>query len=194
MVNIAIFASGSGSNAERIAHYFSDSNHVNIALILCNKQDAFVFERAKKLGIEALFLNKGQMNDSTVLLPVLQERSIDFVVLAGYLLLIPRFLIQAFPSKIVNIHPALLPNYGGKGMYGMHVHQAVIQNKESSSGITIHFVNEQYDEGGIILQAHCELNATDTPESLAQKIHFLEHRYFPIAIEHILEQQFGIEA
>lgn len=194
MVNIAIFASGSGSNAERIIQFYEKSNAVTISLIVCNKKDAYVFERAKKLQVEAVYLSKNQINDADVLVPILNEKKVDMIVLAGFLLLVPAYLIEAYTNRIINIHPALLPKYGGKGMYGMHVHEAVVAHHEKETGITVHYVNEKYDEGAVILQAHCQLNESDTAESVANKIHALEYRYFPVAIGQVLEDQFGLKA
>ncbi len=186
MKKIAIFASGSGSNAENIANYFKDNNNLEISLVLTNKADAYVLERVKKLNIPSVIFNRQQFTKTNEIVTLLQEHQIDLVVLAGFLWLIPENLIQAFPNKIVNIHPALLPNYGGKGMYGMNVHNAVVKNKESKTGITIHYVNERYDEGESIFQAECEVLPTDTPEEVAQKVHTLEYEHFPKVIDRIL--------
>ncbi|MDR1518246.1 MAG: phosphoribosylglycinamide formyltransferase [Dysgonamonadaceae bacterium] len=183
MTNIAIFASGSGSNAENIADYFSENSDIRICLIVSNKADAFVHERAKKLGIPSLTYPKSEFEEGTRVLEILREYGINFIVLAGFLLKIPGSLIEAYPRKIVNIHPALLPKYGGKGMYGEHVHKAVVAAGEKESGITIHYVNEHYDEGQVIFQAKCDVSPTDTPENVAQKVHELEYRHFPEAIE-----------
>lgn len=183
---IAIFASGNGSNAQRIAEYFADNDAVEISLILSNKKEAYVLERAKNLGIAAFHIPKAQFLEGTEVLKILQEREIDFIVLAGFLLLIPPAIIDAFPEKIVNIHPALLPKYGGKGMFGGHVHEAVVAAGEKESGITIHFVNEKYDEGDYIFQAKCAVAPNETPDSLAQKIHALEYEYFPKTLEKLI--------
>jgi phosphoribosylglycinamide formyltransferase-1 len=182
MIRVAIFASGSGSNAENIAHYFKGNKEVQIALILANKPDAYVLERANKLNIPSFVFTGKEFRASKVVLDKLKEKRIDFVVLAGFMLLVPKYLVNAFPNKIVNIHPALLPKYGGKGMYGDNVHQAVIANKESKSGISIHFVNEHYDEGNIIFQAETSISSTDTADDLATKIHALEYKHFPRVI------------
>ncbi len=187
MTNIAIFASGSGTNAENIANYFKDNLHIRVMLILSNKPDAFVLERAKKLGIETAVFLKPDLENGSVL-QMLQEKNIDFIVLAGFLLKIPIAIINAFPNKVINIHPALLPKYGGKGMYGNKVHEEVIANAEKESGITIHFVNEKYDEGGIIFQAKCSINENDTPDTLAGKIHLLEYKHFPAVIERVINK------
>ena len=184
MKNIALFASGNGTNVQRIAEYFADNENVRIKLIVCNNANAYVLERAEKLGIKSFLINKKEaFYNSNAVLEILQQNSIDFIVLAGFLWLIPDEVIAAFPNKIINIHPALLPKYGGKGMYGMRVHEAVVANKERESGITIHYVNQHYDEGEIIFQAKCPLSPEDTPENLAQKIHALEYEYFPKIIE-----------
>lgn len=186
MKRIAIFASGSGSNAENIYNYFENSSDVEISLIFTNRYDAYVIQRAKKLGIPVVIMNKKQFAKAN-LLHILQSQNIDLIVLAGFLLLIPSYLIDAYPNKIINIHPALLPSYGGKGMYGMNVHKAVAENKEPKSGITIHFVNEKYDEGEFILQEECLLDMSDTPEDIAKKVAKLEYEYFPKAIEKVLD-------
>jgi phosphoribosylglycinamide formyltransferase-1 len=184
---IAIFASGNGSNAQRIAEYFTESSVATVALIVSNKQEAYVLERAKILNIPACCFSKEQFREGDDILTLLREYKIDFVVLAGFLLLIPQKLIQAFPNAIVNIHPALLPKFGGKGMYGSHVHEAVIAAKEPESGITVHLVNEKYDDGEYILQATCPVTADDTPATLAEKIHQLEYEHFPQTIEKVLK-------
>lgn len=186
MYKIAIFASGSGSNAENIALYFKDNPVAEVGLILTNKADAFVLERAKKLAVESVVFYSEQLK-SGELVSLLKDKNIDFIVLAGFLLKIPENLIAAFPNKIINIHPALLPKYGGKGMYGDAVHKAVIANKEKESGITIHYINEHYDEGAIIFQEKCTVSETDTYEEVAHKIHQLEYEHFPRVIEEVLE-------
>jgi phosphoribosylglycinamide formyltransferase-1 len=186
MKKIAILASGSGSNAENIAAYFSNNPDVEISSILTNNSDAFVLKRAEKLNIPSFIFSKNDFFESNEVINYLLDKEIDFIVLAGFLWLIPENLIQQFPNRIVNIHPALLPKYGGKGMYGMNVHKAVVANHESESGISIHLVNEKYDEGKIIFQAKCEVNSTDTPENVAEKIHHLEYEHFPKVIEELL--------
>jgi len=184
MKNLALFASGNGTNVQRIAEYFADSPNIRIKLIVSNNAQAYVLERAKKLGIASyLIRNKDEFYNSDAVLEMLQQNSIDFIVLAGFLWLIPYPIIEAFSNRIINIHPALLPKYGGKGMYGRHVHEAVVANKEPESGITIHYVNQHYDEGKIIFQAKCALSPEDTPEMVAQKVHALEYEYFPKIIE-----------
>jgi phosphoribosylglycinamide formyltransferase-1 len=187
-VNVAIFASGSGSNAENIVLNFKNNPNLHVRLILSNKADAFVLERAKKLGVPSIVFSKKDFDETQHILSVLLEYQIDFIILAGFLLKVPSYLIKAFPDKIVNIHPALLPKYGGKGMYGDRVHQAVVDAKETESGITIHFVNEHYDEGNIIFQAKCEVLPTDTPDDVAQKVHELEYKYFPEVVADLVEK------
>lgn len=187
MIKIVILASGSGSNAENIAHYFSDHKNVEISYILTNKRDAFVLERAKKLGIKTKVFSNKEMKEQVELLNLLKIEA-DFIILAGFLLKVPENIIKAFPNKIINIHPALLPNYGGKGMYGMHVHHAVKENKEKETGITIHFVNENYDEGAIIFQAKTALEPEDTVDDIANKIHLLEQEHFPKVIDGVINK------
>ena len=182
---IAIFASGSGSNAENIINYFSGRPDISFPFILCNKKEAFVHERAKKLHIPSITFDKTQLENGEIL-SLLQKEEIDFIVLAGFLLKVPENILSAYPNKIINIHPALLPKYGGMGMYGMKVHEAVVANGEKESGITIHYVNEKYDEGAIISQYTCEVLPDDSPEDVAQKVHALEYEYFPGVIENLL--------
>lgn len=184
---IAIFASGSGSNAENIARYFSNNTRISVKLILSNKPDAYVIERAKKMNIPALVFTRQEFYESDKVLQYLNENNIDWIVLAGFLWLIPVSLLEAYPKRIVNIHPALLPKYGGKGMYGKNVHQAVIDNRETESGITIHYVNQDYDKGNIIFQAGCKVNPSDTAESLAIKVHDLEYAFFPKVVEKLID-------
>ena len=188
MNRIAIFASGSGSNAENIANYFKNNENVEVALILTNKANAFVLERAKKLNIKSLIFSKEEFTETNKIVCFLKENEINWIVLAGFLLKIPQNLINDFPNKIINIHPALLPKYGGKGMYGDKVHQAVVEAKEFESGITIHFVNEHYDEGKIIFQAKCEILPSDTFKDVAKKIHELEYNNFPKEINNLLKK------
>jgi phosphoribosylglycinamide formyltransferase 1 len=185
MHRLAILASGSGSNAEKIIEYFQGSTKAQIVLIASNKQDAYVLERAKKFGVPTFTFSRKEM-ESGVLLSKLKEDKIDWVILAGFLLKVPEELIRFFPNRMVNIHPALLPKYGGKGMYGHHVHEAVKTAGDSETGITIHLVNEQYDEGKIVFQAATSVTSEDTPDSIAHKVHALEHRYFPEVIESLL--------
>lgn len=187
MKRLAILASGSGSNAEKIMEYFKDSQKATISLVASNKADAFVLERARKFGVPTFTFTRKEM-DAGLLLSKLQEEKIDWVILAGFLLKIPEDLIRAFPDHMVNIHPALLPKYGGKGMYGHHVHEAVKAAGDTETGITIHLVNEHYDEGKIIFQAATSLTEEDTPDTIAQKVHALEHRYFPEVIDSLMEK------
>ncbi|HZX61559.1 MAG TPA: phosphoribosylglycinamide formyltransferase [Bacteroidales bacterium] len=184
MIKIAIFASGSGTNAQRITEYFRErSAPIAVDLILSNNPDALVLERARNLGVSCVTFSRHEFYESTRVPELLKEHAIEYVILAGFLWLVPDFLLKAFPGRILNIHPALLPGYGGKRMYGMKVHEAVISNHDKESGITIHLVNERYDEGQILFQAKCSIEETDTPGSLAEKIHVLEYRYFPQVIE-----------
>ena len=183
---IAFFASGSGSNMENIVSYLR-TRHLNVEFfLLCNNPQAFVLERAKNLGIEAIVFDKKAFRETGEVLGQLNTFQPDLIVLAGFLWLMPAEIVQAFPNKIINIHPALLPKFGGKGMYGMYVHNAVVRNKEKESGITIHFVNEHYDEGKYILQASCDLTSEDTPETVAQKVHALEYEHFPKVVAELL--------
>ena len=183
---IAVFASGAGSNANEIARYFADRSIAEIALIVCNKPGAGVYQVAENHGIPTLTIAREQFLKGDAYVPDLQAAGIDFIVLAGFLWKVPMTLIRAFSNKIINIHPALLPNYGGKGMYGHFVHEAVIQNKEKESGITIHYVDEHYDHGSTIFQATCQIDEFDTPATLAQKIHLLEHAHFAPTIEKLV--------
>lgn len=186
MKRIAIFASGSGTNAQNIIEYFRENKRVRVEMILSNNSNAGVHERAERLNVPSIVFNRKQLYDKNVVCNLLVKKQIDLVVLAGFLWLIPDCIIKHFPNKIVNIHPALLPKYGGKGMYGMNVHKAVIKNKERMSGITIHYVNEEYDKGDIIFQEKCDIELYNTPELLAQKIHSLEYEHYPKVIEDVL--------
>lgn len=177
-VNIAIFASGSGSNAENLINSYRDQPELKVKAIFCNNPKAFVIERADKLGVPCLLFNREEFQTNDFL-HKLETHEIDFVVLAGFLWKIPEYLISAFPDKIINIHPALLPKYGGKGMYGSKVHEAVVASGDKESGITIHLVNENYDEGRILHQEKCTVTTSETPHSLAEKVHNLEYQYFP---------------
>ncbi|MBO7226194.1 MAG: phosphoribosylglycinamide formyltransferase [Bacteroidales bacterium] len=183
---IAILGSGNGSNAQRITEYFANNSTIKISTFITNKKDAYIVERAKNLNIPCQYFSRTDFYSTDNVLSYLKDLEIDFVVLAGFLWLVPQNLLEHFPNKIVNIHPALLPNYGGKGMYGMHVHESVIANKEKESGITIHLVDQNYDEGKTIFQAKCQIDEIDTPETLANKIHSLEYEYFPKVIEQII--------
>jgi phosphoribosylglycinamide formyltransferase 1 len=185
MKNIAIFASGSGTNAENIITYFSTRNTAKVALVLSNRRDSYVLERAAKHNIRSVFFDRKEFYVTGKVLRYLLLYKIDFIVLAGFLWLVPDNILGQYHDRIINIHPALLPGYGGKGMYGENVHKAVIQNGEKESGISIHFVNESYDKGDVILQVRCKVEASDTPDSLSQKIHDLEYQYYPKVIEDI---------
>jgi phosphoribosylglycinamide formyltransferase 1 len=186
MRNIAIFASGSGTNAENIIAYFSTRNTVKVALVLSNKRDSYVLERAAKHNIRSVFFDRKEFYITGKVLRYLLLYKIDFIVLAGFLWLIPDNILEQYTERIINIHPALLPGYGGKGMYGEYVHRAVIENHEKESGISIHFVNESYDKGEIIFQARCKVESSDTPVSLAQKVHELEYQHYPKVIEELV--------
>ncbi len=183
---IVIFASGSGSNAENIVHYFRNRSDVEISVILTNNPKARVLERARGLQVPALSFNRQAFYRANTVLDLLNAIEPDMIVLAGFLWKVPKSFVKAFPSKIVNIHPALLPKYGGKGMYGKHVHEAVIKNREIETGITIHNVNEEYDEGTIVFQARTSINDTDTVEDVAKKVHALEYKHYPKIIELLL--------
>uniref|UniRef100_UPI003217C90A phosphoribosylglycinamide formyltransferase n=1 Tax=uncultured Draconibacterium sp. TaxID=1573823 RepID=UPI003217C90A len=183
---IAIFASGSGSNAQNIFEYFSDSETVIVDSLWTNKPEAYALKRAEKQGIEAFVFSRDQFYKTNELVEILRNRKVDLIVLAGFLWLIPDNLIENF--MIINIHPALLPKYGGKGMYGMNVHRAVVENKETESGISIHFVNEKYDDGKLLFQAKCGILSGDTPEMVAEKVHALEYKHYPEVIEKVLLQ------
>lgn len=186
MKNIAIFASGGGSNAEAIIQHFKDHQNITVSLIISNKKNAYVLERANHHGIPSIIITRDSFYRSEDILADLKAYQIDLIVLAGFLWLVPEYLIDAYPDHIINIHPALLPKYGGKGMYGHHVHQAVKDNNDLISGITIHLVNKEYDKGRHLLQATTFLTATDSPEDIAAKVLKLEHRYFPQVIEHFM--------
>jgi phosphoribosylglycinamide formyltransferase-1 len=184
---IAILASGSGTNAEKIMSYFQHHEEGEVALVLSNNPDAYVLERAGKFNVSTHVFDREEFYYGTGVIDLLVGSGISLVVLAGFLWLVPKDFIRAFPDRIINIHPALLPDYGGKGMYGKHVHEAVIKNREKESGISIHYVNEVYDDGKIIRQEKCEVKPDDTPESLAQRIHLLEHKFYPLVIEELLQ-------
>ena len=183
---IVIFASGSGTNAQNIIQYFQQSNVAEVVHVLSNKKDAKVLERAKGLQIKVSSFSKAELTSDEGVLKILQKEQPDMIVLAGFLLKFPELIIRAFPKKIINVHPALLPNYGGKGMYGRFVHEAVVANKEEKTGITIHYVNKNYDEGAIIIQKKTTLAPTDTPEDVAKKVHALEYEWLPKTIEMLL--------
>jgi len=184
---IAVFASGSGSNAQRIAEYFAGKGILEISAIYCNNPDAYVLQRAKLLEIPSVLFNRDTFYKSDEILNDLKSKKVDWIVLAGFLWLIPESIIKAFPQRIINIHPALLPAYGGKGMYGMKVHETIVAAGDKQSGITIHHVNSYYDEGDIIFQATCQVHAGDTAEMLAAKIHELEYEHFPVVIAKLVD-------
>ena len=185
---IVIFASGSGSNTENIIRYFENSENIKVVAVFSNKRNARVLRRAYDLDVQALHFDRDSFYHSNDVLHVLKDIDPDLIILAGFLWMVPKNIIENFPNRIINVHPALLPNYGGKGMYGMRVHEAIITNKEKESGITIHFVNEHYDEGEHIFQAKTIIETHDSPESLASKINELEHHHFPLVIEKLLQK------
>ena len=180
---LAILASGNGTNAQQISEYFSNRSDVVVDIIIYNKRDAYVAVRAQKLGIESRYFSRRDFMESDVVLDLLKARGIDYVILAGFLLLVPDNILEAFPQRVINIHPALLPKFGGKGMYGHHVHEAVVANHETETGITIHVVDNRYDCGKTIFQARCKVASTDTPDDVAANIHLLEKEYFPKVID-----------
>lgn len=189
MKNIVLFASGSGSNAVEIIRYFQSTNTALVKFIITDNKAAGVINKAKSLGVSTFVFSKEELNDTDNLLDFLQQNYIELIVLAGYLKKIPAALVNAFPNGIVNIHPALLPDFGGKGMHGIHVHEAVIKAGKTESGISIHFVNEAYDEGKIIFQEKCEVGKDDTPESLAARVLKLEHKNYAKVIEQVLAEK-----
>jgi len=193
-IKIAIFGSGSGTNAENIMQYFNGNLYIEVALVLSNKADAYILERARLHHIPYAVFTKTDFNNTLKLLSLLKEHEVDFIVLAGFLLQIPVNLIHAYPNKIINIHPALLPKYWGKGMYGDRVHDAVIASGDKFSGITIHYIDEHYDSGSIIFQAKCDVLTTDTPNDLATRIHALEYKYFPKVIERTICKEFKLSS
>lgn len=186
MKNIAIFASGAGSNAQKIIDHFRHSDKGRVTVIVCNKPGAGVLQIAEREGISSIIIEREPFFHSDKYIQLLQEQQIDLVVLAGFLWKIPANLVQAFPNRIINIHPALLPKFGGKGMYGHFVHEAVIAAGEKESGITIHYVNEKYDDGETILQERCVITPEDTPDTVARKVQALEHQWFPVIVERLL--------
>ncbi len=188
--NIAIFASGNGTNAENIIRYFqAKEGEIQVTLVVTNRQEIPVFERAKRLDVSCIYMNKDAWTTGEEVIRLLHERKIDFIVLAGFLARVPDVILQEYPRRIVNIHPSLLPKYGGKGMYGDRVHQAVVEAGEKESGITIQYINEHYDEGDIITQYRCPVLPGDTPEELAKRVHALEYEYYPQEIERIILMQ-----
>ncbi len=187
MKNIAIFASGKGSNAENISKYFEESEIARIVLICTNNKNAGVLDRAKMLGLRSLVFNTEELSNGSVL-QKLQASKVDLIVLAGFLKKIPDSILEAYPNRVINIHPALLPDYGGEGMYGKHVHQAVVDNEEEETGITIHYVSDEYDEGEIIFQESVDVDPDDTPEDVAYKVHQLEYQHYPAVIEWVIQE------
>lgn len=185
MTRIALFASGSGTNVENIANYFNGRTTAKPACVLCNNPDAFVLERAKRLGLESMTFTRTEFNDGKKIMEYLAKHDIDMIVLAGFLWLVPQYLIDAYPGRIVNIHPALLPKFGGKGMYGMHVHEAVKQSGETETGITIHLIDGNYDKGSTVFQAKVAIDPSDSPDDIANKVHALEYKHYPEVIEGI---------
>lgn len=186
--NIAIFVSGSGTNCENLIKYFLHSDLVHCSLVLSNKSEAYALVRAERLGVPTIVINKAQLNDSAVMIPLLREYNIDFIVLAGFLPLIPDYLVEAYPRRIINIHPALLPKYGGKGMWGHHVHEAVKAAGETETGMTVHYVTPICDSGEIIAQYRVALSPSDTVDDIAEKEHQLEMKYFPKVVEKVVSQ------
>lgn len=186
MKKIAVFASGNGTNTESIVNYFEDSELARVSVVFCNRKKAGVVDRARLLGVRCIVFGKEELENGTVL-SKMKEAKIDFVVLAGFLAKIPSEIIHEYEKRIVNLHPALLPDYGGEGMYGMHVHEAVVENEEEETGITIHYVDENYDEGEIIFQETVEVDYEDTPEDVQYKVRQLEHKHYPEVIEYLLK-------
>jgi len=186
MHNLAIFASGSGTNAERIVRYFKDNHRVRVRLIASNRPDAYVLQRAEKLNIPSFTFTREEFYRTDKVLQRMKDEEISWIILAGFLWKVPDNLVQAYSRRMINIHPALLPAYGGKGMYGESVHRAVLAAGEKESGITIHYVNEHYDEGECLFQARCPVYSGDTVETLAARIHTLEYTHFPVVIEGLL--------
>jgi phosphoribosylglycinamide formyltransferase-1 len=187
MKRIVIFASGSGSNAENLISFFHNSDTASVTQVLTNNPHAKVLDRCKRLKVSALSFNRNAFTKSNDVLNILKASEPDLIILAGFLWKFPEFILNEFNNKVINIHPALLPKYGGKGMYGMHVHEAVVANKESETGITIHYVNENYDEGAIIFQTKCKVLPTDSAKNVAHKIHKLEMEHFPKVVEKLLK-------
>ncbi|UAB76518.1 phosphoribosylglycinamide formyltransferase [Mesoflavibacter sp. SCSIO 43206] len=188
MKRVVIFASGSGSNAENLIKFFHNSDNASVVQVLTNNPHAKVLDRCKRLKVSALSFNRIAFTQTEDVLNILKSSNPDLIVLAGFLWKFPENILKNFPNKVINIHPALLPKFGGKGMYGMNVHKAVVENKETETGITIHYVNENYDEGAIIFQAKCKVEASDSPEDVAKKIHKLEMEHFPKVIDRLLNE------
>ena len=183
MKRLALFASGTGSNAKKIISYFKEHELIEVSLLISNKPKAGALSMAREHGVPTLVIDRASFYQSTDILGILEEHGVDWLILAGFLWLVPPYLVEAFQDRIINIHPALLPAYGGKGMYGMHVHRAVHEAGDEKSGITIHLVNERYDEGAVLFQAECTLETTDSPEDIARKVQQLEHEHFARVIE-----------
>lgn len=188
MKRIVIFASGSGSNAENLIKFFHNSDSASVIQVLTNNPHAKVLERAKKLNVSALSFNRMAFTKTNDVLNILKSAQPDLIILAGFLWKFPEFILREFPNKVINIHPALLPKFGGKGMYGHYVHEAVVAQKETETGITIHFVNENYDEGAVIFQKKCKVLPTDNADDVAKKIHLLEMEHFPKVVEELLKK------
>lgn len=188
MINIAIFASGSGTNAERLFERFAEHPRGRVAVLLTNNPRAGVIARAERFGVPVVVFTKQELTDTDVVLHQLRDHSVDLIVLAGFLLKVPPTLIAAYPNRIVNLHPALLPAYGGKGMYGRHVHEAVVAAGETETGISIHYVNEHYDEGRLIRQVRCAVLPADGPEDVAARVHRLEHQHYPEVVEELVDE------
>ncbi|UCH13353.1 MAG: phosphoribosylglycinamide formyltransferase [Bacteroidales bacterium] len=186
MNKIAIFASGSGTNAQNIIEYFAAKKTAEVSYVLSNKKDAYVLTRARNYKIPVRIFDRQEFYETDRILDFLKEKGINWIVLAGFLWLVPENIVNSYPNRIVNIHPALLPKFGGKGMYGLNVHRAVLDSNEKDTGITIHYVNRKYDEGNIIFQTKCRVDESDTPESLAGKVHKLEYKYYPEIIEKLI--------
>jgi len=192
MTNLAILASGNGTNAENIFRHFSSNNNINVVVVLSNKSNAYVHQRAANFDVPSFSFSKSEFDDGALILKTLKEYKVDFIVLAGFMIKLSTPILKEYPNKIINIHPALLPKFGGKGMYGDHVHKAVIEAGETQSGITIHYVNERYDEGQIIFQAKCLVIKGQTYEEVAQNVHALEYKYYPEIIEQIVNKTFNL--
>ena len=187
-IRLAILGSGNGTNAQQITEYFASRSDVEIACIIYNVRDAYIAQRARNLGVEARYFGRADFYESGAVLDYLRQKGVDWVILAGFLWLVPQPILDAFPQKVINIHPALLPKYGGKGMYGHHVHEAVVAAGEHESGITIHIVDNHYDRGTILFQARCTVTPDDTPDTLAAKIHLLEKEHFPRVIDETINR------
>ncbi|MFO7656804.1 MAG: phosphoribosylglycinamide formyltransferase [Bacteroidales bacterium] len=193
-INLAVFASGSGTNAENLIRYFSDNSNIRVTRVLTNNPEAYVLERVKKYNIETLVFNRGEFYETDLIPDDLKKNEIHWIILAGFLWLVPDNIIKAYPGRIINIHPALLPKYGGKGMYGDKVHQAVLASGEKESGITIHYVNNEYDKGNIIFQARCKTHSSDTAKTLAERVHDLEYKHYPGVVEKIINKELTLQS